>query len=319
MACDWGFLLLQVCFAISSARDPDMPIIFASPSFYELTGYTPEEVLGSNCRFLHGPDTSRQKVMEIRSAIQEERAAQVCIKNYKKSGESFWNHFYLEPIFEDAGVVEYYIGTSSKIRFNARIQVCRGYAAATFLCAECLPVARADDVPLVLTDEPSCADVRIALTQNAPMVGSSTICLTLLMCSIVSRSAGEGLVHHVSGPVAAPCVPTSLLQPLMKLAQSFVLANPDEPDCPIVYASQRFLDLTGYPRDQVVGRNCRFLQGPGTNPEDVQRLRDGIAAGGPVTVKLLNYKYDGTPFWNHLHVTSVRNACGKVGTIFFHH
>ncbi len=47
-------------------------------------------------------------------------------------------------------------------RFNARMHVCQGYAAATFLCAECLPVARADDVPLVLTDEPSCADVRMS-------------------------------------------------------------------------------------------------------------------------------------------------------------
>ena len=68
------------------------------------------------------------------------------------------------------------------------------------------------------------------------------------LLSIDVDCAGQSLVRHVSGPVAAPCLPTSLLQPLMKLAQSFVLANPEEPDCPIVYASQRFLDLTGYPR-----------------------------------------------------------------------
>jgi len=65
-------------------------------------------------------------------------------------------------------------------------------------------------------------------------------------------------------------------------------------------------------REAVVGRNCRFLQGPGTDPAEVQKLRDGLAADKPVTVRLLNYKHDGTPFWNHLHVSPVRDARGKV-------
>ncbi|CAL8466388.1 g5924 [Coccomyxa elongata] len=282
----------QVCFAISSARDPDMPIIFASSSFYELTGYSQEEVLGKNCRFLHGPGTSRQKVMEIRDAIQEDRSVQVCILNYKKNGESFWNHFYLEPIFDDSGVVEYYIGVQADV--TEEVDAARLSRASM-----------AEDGPLVLTEEPTCDDVAKAEERAAGRLKS------LLKQWDTSRP-GQSLVHHVSGPVAAPCLPTSLLQPLMKLAQSFVLANPEEPDCPIVYASQRFLDLTGYPRDRVVGHNCRFLQGPGTDPESVRQLREGIKAGGPVTVKLLNYKYDGTPFWNHLHISAVRNASGKV-------
>ena len=66
-------------------------------------------------------------------------------------------------------------------------------------------------------------------------------------------------------------------------------------------------------REAVVGRNCRFLQGPGTDPAEVQKLRDGLAAERPTTVRLLNYKHDGTPFWNHLHVSHVRDARGKVG------
>ena len=57
------------------------------------------------------------------------------------------------------------------------------------------------------------------------------------------------MARPAAGPAAAPCLPTSLLVPLMKLAQSFVLANPALPDCPIVYASARFLALTGHPRN----------------------------------------------------------------------
>jgi hypothetical protein len=63
-------------------------------------------------------------------------------------------------------------------------------------------------------------------------------------------------------------------------------------------------------RSEVIGRNCRFLQGPGTDPAELQRLRDAIKADPPrpVTVTLLNYRYDGTPFWNALHVAPVRDA-----------
>ena len=64
----------------------------------------------------------------------------------------------------------------------------------------------------------------------------------------------------------------------------------------------------------MLGRNCRFLQGEGTDTEEVQRLRDALAAEPPraVTVRLLNFCYDGTPFWNSLHVAPVRNAAGQV-------
>ena len=68
-------------------------------------------------------------------------------------------------------------------------------------------------------------------------------------------------------------------------------------------------------RDAVVGRNCRFLQGPQTDQAEVKRLRDAMAADPPrpITVKLLNYRIDGQPFWNNLHVAPVRSACGQVG------
>ena len=65
----------------------------------------------------------------------------------------------------------------------------------------------------------------------------------------------------------------------------------------------------------MIGRNCRFLQGPQTDKAEVKRMRDAIAADPPrpVTVKLLNYRLDGQPFWNNLHVAPIRNSCGQVG------
>ncbi|HSG33786.1 MAG TPA: PAS domain-containing protein, partial [Sphingomonadaceae bacterium] len=69
-----------------------------------------------------------------------------------------------------------------------------------------------------------------------------------------------------------------------------VVTDPTQPDNPIVECSQPFLELTGYSREEVIGRNCRFLAGPGTDPERRKMLRDAIAEQRPVVVELLNYR-----------------------------
>ena len=77
-------------------------------------------------------------------------------------------------------------------------------------------------------------------------------------------------------------------------------------------ASEGFSRMTGYPIEAIVGRNCRFLQGPSTANEPVQRIRDALNANKPVVELLLNYKLDGTPFFNLLSITPVRDSAGQV-------
>ena len=103
-----------------------------------------------------------------------------------------------------------------------------------------------------------------------------------------------------------------LIRSLQFSQQCFAISDPALPDNPIVYASQGFLNLTGYSMRQVLGRNCRFLQGPGTDQRSVQEIRDGIAEGRDVTVCLLNYKADGTPFWNQFFIAPLRAADGSI-------
>lgn len=99
----------------------------------------------------------------------------------------------------------------------------------------------------------------------------------------------------------------SLISSLTTGQQNFVLSDPRLPDNPIVYASQGFYELTGYTREQVLGRNCRFLQGPGTDPKAVDVIRQAIANGTDATTCILNYKADGTPFWNQFFVAALRD------------
>lgn len=104
----------------------------------------------------------------------------------------------------------------------------------------------------------------------------------------------------------------SLVKALQTAQQNFVISDPSIPDNPIVYASQGFLSLTGYTLDEVLGRNCRFLQGPDTDPRAVDRIRKGIEKGEDATVVLLNYKKDGGTFWNQFFIAALRDGEGNV-------
>ena len=94
--------------------------------------------------------------------------------------------------------------------------------------------------------------------------------------------------------------------------RSAVITDPNQPDNPIVYATKAFFELTGYSRDEVFGRNCRFLQGPGTDPEAVRHIREAIAACRPIVIDVLNYRKGGTAFWNRLRIRPSFNAGGAL-------
>ncbi|HEX4613360.1 MAG TPA: PAS domain S-box protein [Urbifossiella sp.] len=91
-------------------------------------------------------------------------------------------------------------------------------------------------------------------------------------------------------------------------SQGILITDPTRPDDPIIYVTPGFERLTGHAAAEVIGRNCRFLQGPDTDPTATAALRDAVAAGRAYSVELLNYRKDGTPFWNALSVTPVRDG-----------
>ncbi|KGF81818.1 histidine kinase [Massilia sp. JS1662] len=91
-----------------------------------------------------------------------------------------------------------------------------------------------------------------------------------------------------------------------------VITDPRQPDNPIVFCNGAFLDLTQYKEEDVVGRNCRFLQGPQTDRRTVDELRTAIAEERAVAVDILNYKADGTPFWNALFLGPIFDQDGQL-------
>lgn len=99
---------------------------------------------------------------------------------------------------------------------------------------------------------------------------------------------------------------------LERIPKNFVITDPRLPDNPIIFASDEFLELTEYSREEILGRNCRFLQGPDTDRAVVDQIRDAIAARRDITVQLLNYTKSGKPFWNLFHLQSMRDHNGEL-------
>lgn len=104
----------------------------------------------------------------------------------------------------------------------------------------------------------------------------------------------------------------NLVRSIQSSQHSFMITDPSLQDNPIVFASDDFLKLTGYTREQVLGRNCRFLQGTETSQEKVNQIRKNLSEGEDVTVTLMNYTADGTPFWNKLFIAALRDAQNNI-------
>ncbi|WP_281388121.1 PAS domain-containing protein [Qipengyuania soli] len=101
----------RMAICLTDPYQDDNPIIFANRAFRALTGYEEEEIIGRNCRFLQGPDTAREPVRQLRSAIDTEEVTVVEMLNYRKDGSSFWNALHLGPIYDNDGKLVYYFGS----------------------------------------------------------------------------------------------------------------------------------------------------------------------------------------------------------------
>lgn len=105
-------------------------------------------------------------------------------------------------------------------------------------------------------------------------------------------------------------------QAMSQTRMAVCLTDPQQPDDPIVFCNEAFQQLTGYSSEEILGRNCRFLQGASTDQEQVARIREAIKAEEVVVVEILNYRKDGTSFWNTLHLGPIYDANGRL-TYFF--
>jgi|TARA_B110000495_G_C22383717_1_gene247665 PAS domain S-box-containing protein len=88
----------------------DMPLVYVNKAFESMTGYTMEEVVGKNCRFMQGEDREQKERYMMQKAIKNGESIEITFKNYRKNGELFYNHLEMSPLFDSNGNVLYYLG-----------------------------------------------------------------------------------------------------------------------------------------------------------------------------------------------------------------
>ncbi|MEG4862785.1 MULTISPECIES: EAL domain-containing protein [unclassified Microcoleus] len=108
--------------AITDATVADNPIIYVNPSFERITGYSRDELMGKNCRFLQGNDTDTASAKQLRTAIEEGRECQVILRNFRKDGTPFWHELSIAPVHNSRRHLTHFIGVQTDITDRQRAE-----------------------------------------------------------------------------------------------------------------------------------------------------------------------------------------------------
>jgi len=100
---------------IADASDKNLPVIYSNDAFSKITGYSPEEIYGRNCRFLQNDDRDQPALEIIRNALREGNECQALLRNYRKNGSMFWNELTLSPVKDENGTLSHFVGTQRDI------------------------------------------------------------------------------------------------------------------------------------------------------------------------------------------------------------
>ena len=197
-------------------------------------------------RFLQGEGTSPKEIQKIRDAVKNGTVCSCRLLNYRKDGTPFWNLLTVTPVKTSTGQVTKFVGV--------QVDVTGRTEGKNFVDGEGVPL-------LVKYDG--------RLKEN---VAKNIVSEVVETVESVENKGGRA-----TAPKAFPRVALDLATTVERIQQNFCISDPTLPDCPIVFTSDAFLELTGYTREEILGRNCRFLQGPNTDKKTVDQIRDAVA------------------------------------------
>ncbi|WP_249977283.1 putative bifunctional diguanylate cyclase/phosphodiesterase [Vreelandella olivaria] len=198
------------------------------------------------------------------------------------------------------------------LNVNPTFEELLGYSADELLGRPCGTVIDPRDFPVI---ETALARLQKGEAIEAFDVRALTMAGQRLWLDVAASSDGE-VIYVIARDITRRKSSEQQLKLLERSVESstngVVIVDALQDDLPVVYANAAFERITGYVRYYAMGRNCRFLQGEGTDPVTLTQLRKGINAQREVHVVIRNYRRDGAPFWNDLYISPVRDAMGVV-------
>ena len=266
---DRAVLATRMSFTITDPNLPDGPLIWVNPAFTETTGYSFEDAVGRNCRFLQGPHTDRAAVADIAESIRDGRPLTTTLLNYRPDGSTFWNELSISPVQDESGHITHFVGVQADVTARVEAQQSRDGALSQ--------VAKAADRLALLADFTSRMAMGQAPHQIVEMLGAVLVPRVGTLCAVV-------LVDE-NGRVVDPYVVHENPDPAMSAQLDELrerLAAELDIDGPIARV------LLGQTRDIVVSR---YTSDPLDAAEPVVSLRellaDGLSLQSMIVVPLL--------------------------------
>ncbi|GJZ76408.1 putative LOV domain-containing protein [Tanacetum coccineum] len=320
---------LPYSFTITDPCLPGHPIVFASREFLKMCGYSSnEDVIGKHqmIMFQQAGINNRRSLLDIRHAITQETTIQLTLLNHHKNNLTppFWTLFHMFPVFsKDDGRLIHFVGVQVPIMPKptrsgsdfSRMNFCEnvlGFCRREVCSDTVAELDRISSFDSVLADDTELGDSLCKASDLEKQRARTAMSTILSMLTHYSQLTGRLVSDKRCCASYMSRVGASLYISLGRIKQSFVLTDPHKTCVPIVYASDAFLELTGYARHEVLGQNSRFLSGQETDVSAELQIRKSIESGQGCTMCILNYRKDGSTFWNSLHMSPVRNASGKI-------
>jgi diguanylate cyclase (GGDEF)-like protein/PAS domain S-box-containing protein len=342
-ATDSGILIVDM-------RSADMPVVYANRGFEDMTGYDAADIIGHDCRFVRSDPRDVEQRSAVSDALRDRTELRVLLRSLRKDGGSFWNDFYMAPVRDDDGTVTHMVSVcndvSERERNEERFQlIARATSDAVWdWDFESDTTWRSDNIYALFGYAPG----EFAGTLQAWEALLHPEDRQRVMCSVragVESGATEWECHYrlqrkdgsyadvhdrgfilrdMNGRAVRALggmlditqrnrdeTSLRLLRRAVEATDNGILiADARQPDFPIVYANSAFEEITGYAPAEVIGRNCRVLQGDDRSQAGIETMRQALREQRETRVLLRNYRKDGTLFWNDLHVAPVSDDSG---------
>ena len=337
---------------IADVSAPGVPAVYVNQGFQEMTGYDADEILGKDSRLLDFDPRDLDKVREIRRGIAERAELRTLVRMRRKDGGLFWNDFYMAPVLDEAGAITHMVSVSTDVSERQRSEerfrlVARATSDAVWdwdLVGD--HTWRSDNVyPLFGYDPGEIvgsmtgwsgllhpddrgrveSSIRAAIDSDAEgweceyrLRRKDGDYADVMDRGFLLRDEEGKAIRAVGGmiDITQKNRDQADLRLLRRAVEStdngIVIAEAREADLPLVYVNPAFEEMTGYASSEVLGRNCRFLQGEDREQGELETLRRAVLEQRETRVVLRNYRKDGTLFWNELHLAPVHGEDGSV-------
>ncbi len=302
---------LPLAFVLSDAATAGFPLVFVNKKFTDVTGYTKEDCSGRNCRFLQGPATNPEHGKQLLDTLRAGRDSQVMLVNYRKNGEVFENLLTMAYIRDCHGRRRYCVGLQLDLTGLAGDDGPWGQVALASDHGRRLIEETRKKYAMLIKLLPQTLQVPEPQRAGSSHLLPAACASEAWYCPQLQRLAdGLGVpLPDVNG--ACPNWISVLYALLNQTTHATAVCDMSVPGLPLDYCNEGFAHLTGYPCEEVIGKNCRFLQDERTEPERLYELITAIRTYANIQLRIRNVTKAGLSFVNDLSTHPIFDTDGK--------